>query len=386
VSRAGRERAEAVAVSKTGEFSWQHKYKSTDSDRAESYGDLKSQLPERTRRYVETEDRKSRRPITAYGDVELRRECLNNRLEARRWSTVTFAYKKWLEGYTDNDGALVFEDDDGERTTVEPTVRFNPTGSKREYSRLSDLERGLREKWGNALTTVMLSLTSSSRNARGGWRCPGDHLREHTGSWGAVRESISRALEGREYVTARVLEAHKSGYAHTHVAIFVRGSVNRADLASCVDAHLRNCPGAERSAHIPSECIDVRDVGDERKDGEQIRNLSAYLSAYMADSFDEPDERPEHVRRFNALLWATNTRRVSYSQNAYDFMEIGRREREDEVFVEDVETLHLLGYSPSGDPHGSIQEIERDHEKRESTTTATAQGLALPEIVDPPPD
>jgi hypothetical protein len=384
-----------VSAGGAGLSPWQHKYKSTDSENAEPYGGLrKHDLPEKTRRLVETEDEARRRPLTAHDDVELREECLDDDGDVRTWDIATFAYMNWLQGYTEDGGALVFEDEDGDRTTVEPNVRFSPSGAKREYARLADLERGLRHEWGDALHTVMLSLTASSRNVRGGYRCPADHLNEHLQTWDAVREAVRRAVGDRECVVARVLEPHKSGFGHTHVAVFVRGTVRREDFHGCIDTHLRNCPSAERPAHEYDDCIDVRRVADESEkearewfdedDGDDvIGNLSAYLSAYMAESFTEPDDRPNHVRRFNALLWATNTRRVSYSQNAYDFMETGRELREDEEDDDgDDGDLTLVGYAPDGDPEGAeVWDITPDHEKRD--TTATTSGLALPWIVDP---
>ena len=360
---------------------WQHKYNSTDAENAEPYGGLpEHEVPEKTRRLIDNEDDRRRRPLTAHDGVKLREEVVDEDGNVRTWDVATFAYLNWLQGYTDDAGALVFADDDGNRTTVEPNVRFSPDGAKREYARLADMERGLRHEWGDSLHTVMLSLTSSSRNARGGWRCPADHLTEHRGSWDAVRQSIRRAVGDKEHVVARVLEPHESGYVHTHVAVFVRGTARREDFHGCIDAHLRNCPTAERPAHEYDDCIDVRRVGDEQKEGDVIGNLSAYLSAYMAESFDAPDERPRHVRRFNALLWATNTRRVSYSQNAYDFMETGRGLRDDDDDGGDSD-LTLIGYSPDGDGDGEIFEITPDHEKR--TTTRTTSGLALPWLVDP---
>ena len=386
-----------MSAGRAGLSPWQHKYNSTDDFDASPYGGLpEHEIPEKTRRLVETEDEARRRPLTAHDDVELREEVIDEDGNVRTWDVATFAYMNWLEGYTEDAGALVFEDEDGERTTVEPNVRFAPSGAKREYARLADLERGLRHEWGEALHTVMLSLTASSRNVRDGWRCPADHLTDSTASWDAVREAIRRAVDGKEHVVARVLEPHKSGYGHTHVAIFVRGTVRREDFHGAIDAHLRNCPVAERPAHEYEDCIDVRRVGTEGEreaqewfgddDGaDVIGNLSAYLSAYMAESFTEPDDRPKHVRRFNALLWATNTRRVSYSQNAYSFMETGRelREEDDDApdLEDDGEELELIGFSPDGDADSELYEITPDHEKRDITRTTS--GLALPWIVDP---
>jgi len=374
-----------VSAGRAGLSPWQHKYKSTDAFEDSPYGDLpEHEVPEETRRLIDNEGERRHRPLTAHDGVKVREELLDEGGNVRTWDVATFAYMNWLQGYTEDAGALVFEDEDGERTTVEPNVRFAPSGAKREYARLADMERGLRHEWGDALHTVMLSLTASSRNARDGWRCPVDHLEEHRGSWDAVRQAIRRAVGDKDHVVARVLEPHESGYGHTHVAVFVRGSVRREDFQGCIDSHLRNCHGAGYSAHRYEECIDVRRVGAERRDGDVIGNLSAYLSAYMAESFDEPDERPKHVRRFNALLWATNTRRVSYSENAYDFMETGRELRKDDddaPDVDDGDDLELIGYSPDGDGDGEIFDITPDHEKRE--LTATTSGLALPWLVDP---
>lgn len=362
---------------------WQHKYKSTDISEAEPYGDLSpDDLPEGTRKLVEGDSRRARRPLTAHNGVELRKEVVGDE-GVSDWAGAYYSYRRWLEGYTEDAGALVFEDEDGDRTTVEPNVRFSPEGAKREYSRLADLERGLRHRWGE-FTTALISLTSSSHNARDGWRCPVDHLNEHLSSWDAVRQSLSRAIpDDNDYVFARILEPHKSGYAHTHVAVFVRGHVSRDAFERPVEAHLRNCVGAGEEAHRDAVSVNrVVSRGEDTDDVETIGNLSAYLSAYMTDSFDDIEDRPRHVRLFNAILWATERRRVSYSENAYDFMEIGRELRGDDDAGDEDKGLELVGYAPDGDPDGKVYEVDRESNKE---TTAVTSGLALPWLVDPPP-
>ncbi|MDY6775036.1 MAG: hypothetical protein SV253_03010, partial [Halobacteria archaeon] len=307
-------------------------------------------MPEGTQRLVESDGNKARRPLTARDGVELREEVVTDDGDVSDWAGCRWAYQNWLEGYTEDAGALVFEDADGDRTTVEPNVRFAPEGAKREYSRLADLERGLRHRWGE-FTTALLSLTSSSKNKRDGWRAPVDHLLEHTSSWDSVREALNRAVpDSREHVFARILEPHESGYAHTHVAVFVRGHVSRDLFRQPVEAHLRNCVGAGKEAHVDAVSVNRvtrrdRDEDYLNSDEEYINNLSAYLSSYMTDTFEEIEERPAHVQEFNALLWATETRRVSYSQNAYEYMELGRELRGDDENGEEKD-LHLLGYTP----------------------------------------
>lgn len=88
----------------------------------------------------------------------------------------------------------------------------------------------------------MLTLSGSSRNGNGGWRCPADHLRDVVNSFRpskgrGVYHALYDALHGYHWEYALVVEHQKTGYRHVHVAIFVDGEITESDFRPAIDAH-----------------------------------------------------------------------------------------------------------------------------------------------------
>jgi hypothetical protein len=247
-----------------------------------------------------------RQPITTRGGVNLRAECWGEDGELREWREVVWA---WRDAVQDNrDTWATFENEDGDQATAKMTDRFHPDVFDKRYAKLNDLVDGLQEEY-TTTTTVMLSLTASSTDEDGYPRPPVDHLLDLLGSNEAVNTALGRALDGRRYERVVLPEQHKSGYIHFHWAVIVEGRVSAEDFQPVIDAHLRNCSGAEREAHqilpdSPDEsAVSVREQGE---------SLPAYLMAYTLGDGDEyghdPLEAPEERQMMYALLWATNKR------------------------------------------------------------------------------
>ncbi|MDY6780652.1 MAG: hypothetical protein SV760_08950, partial [Halobacteria archaeon] len=113
-------------------------------------------------------------------------------------------------------------------------------------------------------------------------------------------------------------------------------------------------------------------------------SIAFYLAEYIADSFQEPLDAPDHVQRFNALLWATCHRRVGYSQGCYEFMDRGYELHTGNEKRSPESDLKLLGIR---DPDtGELHEIENEGASLDLVKPeAFAPHLTDP-IGDPPPD
>ena len=375
-----------------------HKHKSTEPANSGLSGDSRQstvldsdELPSKLDTIIEREHTPELRPLSVRGDLDLRAELVDEDTgEAYDWSTVTSLYRRWLDGYTgDNRGSLLLEDSEGNEIRKPASVRFDSHRAKKEYARLHNLHQGLEEEFEN-LHIAMISLTGSSRNDRGGLRCPADHLHDVDAPRNAVMTRLRRQLPNRRYETAWILEPHTpdsgsektAGYAHRHLVVFVEGAVPQSVFEPLIDSHLNNCVPAGKPAHQYDDCIKVQSVDREGEDA--VNSIAYYLAEYISDSFDSTEETPEHVEKFNTLLWATGKRRVGYSQGAYDYMEIGYELHTGNEFDDSPTSWELVGYV---DEDGEVHRITDESSSSSSMLTATT---VAPRLVDPrgdpPPD
>ena len=251
--------------------------------------------------------------------ITLREEAIvdqDGAIKSRSWKGVTKEWRGWLRSAEET--SAVFEGcnpETGEEDTVTVPLenRFMKGRQRELYAKLHDLERGVESAYGKRLNVAMLTFTASNKSGAGDWwRCPANHLDDLLASWPAVRRELHRLLKGRRWEYLRMLEPHKSGYAHVHLAVFVDGPIRPADFEPVMDAHVRHCLPASWEAHTPKgDAVAVR-TG--------ISNVAAYLSAYLMKYDEEPLEAPEHIQRFHALLWATGRRRWSVSAGAQEMM------------------------------------------------------------------
>lgn len=269
------------------------------------------------------------KPLARSEGTRLREECLvvgDGRSWSKSWSKCI---DEWEEWYKESDNTILeFRSNKGDIRTGKASNRFQPNQSRRWYAKLQDLERGLREDWLSDVPmfyTAMLTLTASNRNQDGSYKTPFEHLKELNRSWDSVRRELGRELEGKDWTYVAILEPHKSGYVHIHLAVFVKGAVSEEDFHSVIDKHLKYCPSAKKEAHDydhddPDERpISVRSVRERDKD-ESIGNLGAYLSSYIGDYEENPLDSSVRYKMFNTLLWATGKRRIRVSDKAQGYM------------------------------------------------------------------
>jgi len=210
-----------------------------------------------------------------------------------------------------------------------------PEYGDKYYARLKALERQITAEY-NDLQIAMLTLTGSMRNARGGWRCPADHLRDVINTWRpdrgrGVYHALRNTLQGKRWEYALVVEKHQNGYGHVHVAVFVDGSIDESDFHPVIDRHLRKCGIAHRDAHDyyhpdpEKRPISVRDVDtdldpDEYEATQGVGNVGSYIGEYIGAYGKSLFDRSIEELAFRAVTWATGTQVVRFSNGANELI------------------------------------------------------------------
>ena len=264
------------------------------------------------------------------------------KLLSRPFYAVVNEWRDWLNSPLYQAGHIEFENGLGEigRTQIENS--YMESYSARYYARLKDLERGVRRRFGtDDVTTVMLTLSASSLNAKDGHRCPADHMREIADGWDTARKQLPHILENRQYVYARVWEPHPGdgpnrGYGHQHIALFIKdpnGEIAAEQFRPFMDSYTSNADGAGTDAHSNEPC-EQHDHGNGWGDAvggcddcdspvsvnSDVENIGTYISDYLGIYGDEPVNRSIKEQMFYATCWATNTRRLDFGQDAQDII------------------------------------------------------------------
>lgn len=337
------------------------------------------------------------RPLSVEPGRRLRDEAVHevsDGVQARPWYAVVSEWRDWYDDYRRSN--IEYEGPEGQTVRTELENSYMPKYGKRYYAKLKDFERGVEREF-EGLTTVMLTLTASHRNADGGWRCPADHMRDIMDGYDAARKQLHQTLSGRNWEYARVWEPHDSGYGHLHVAVFVEDEAGRADLRAeqfepVMNSHVRNCGPAGSEAHQ----VDGDDAAVSVND--DVENLGSYISEYIGIFGDETLERPMKEQMFYAVTWATGTRRVDFSNGAQDLMSREQFRRETGLNPEERGGQSLERWKETGDPDGDdggsgwdVSAICTVHSRRPEYADPTTGGVDRTAIdgregMDPRPD
>jgi len=267
-------------------------------------------------------------------------EAYREKYEGKKMYEAVASFREWAE----DDVSAVLQSDEGDIINVGDPHRFAAEYRRRQYARLQQLSSGIKEDYGKLLHTVMLTFTASNRKPSGGFIGYIDHLDELLSSWDSVRRELHRTLEDYNWEYIGILEPHRSGYAHLHVGVFVKGMVKESDFDSVIKKHVETCELASKAAHKDS--ISVSRSTDREEDSS---NLGAYLACYMGDSLPEDaddDERwsddydavPAHVLRFWTTLWLSQRQQFRPSNGAQEYMQREEdEEKEDKENRDDME-------------------------------------------------
>lgn len=275
-------------------------------------------------------------PLATKPGLKLREECVrrkDGKIKPISWWDATEEWREWVAEYQESQAVFTAQGAGESSEKVIPLQnRFSEGRQKEVYAKFHDIARAASSEF-VALNTVMLTFTASTKSGAGPWdRCPLNHMSDLLDTWPAVRRELHRTLEGRRWEYARILEPHESGHCHVHVAVFVDGPIKERAFRPVMQAHVDNCLAAGWEAHDPENTNAVH-----REPAGSIDNLAAYLTAYLMDWGQEPQEAPEHIQRFNALLWASGRRRWSLSQGAQEWARCPEPEPEGEWELTHIE-------------------------------------------------
>jgi len=251
--------------------------------------------------------------------------------QARPVYRVVNEWRDWYDGY--RNAHIEYEDPNGETVRSPLENSFQPEYGKRYYAKLKAFEREVERQF-QGLKTVMLTFSATNENAKGGRRCPADHMRDIADGWNAARKALHRVLGGFRSENARVWEPHQSGYGHLHVAIFVEDPDDDLDAESfrpVMQSYVRNTGPAGSAAH-GLNCMGMGDAVSVNRD---VNNLGSYISEYIGIFGEEPTERPVSEQMFYATCWATGTRRVDFSNGAHELMAMDEFRQETGLTPED---------------------------------------------------
>jgi len=286
-----------------------------------------------------------KRPLTDRDGITLRKEVLDldhlNIDENRpiSWNGATDRWRNYIRDKEDVQS--VFENGAGDRVQGSKPHRFCPEYADKQYAKLNDLERGLSEAYGKRLHTTILTFTASSTDDSDNPLPPVDHLDGLFESWDAIRRALDRALGGTRYERLAILEPHKSGYIHVHMAVFVDGKVTSTQFEPVIESHVNNCDLAGWTAHDleKDSTISVRHAGADRNDSDdQLDELAIYLAEYLGTYGDDPLGLPEHIQSANAVLWATGRQRWRPSNGAQQHMSTDPRDPDSDWQLVGIET------------------------------------------------
>lgn len=308
------------------------------------------------------------RPLTERDGVTLREEVRSFALDDRDtliWNGAIAAWRSYIQDKRGVDRIYQNTETGEEAVSGSSPHRFAKDYADKQYAKLKDLERGVKERYGRRLHTAMLTLTGSSR-PNDDQLPPVDHLDQLLESWSAVSRELRRVLDDYRSARLGILEPHpgegpNNGYFHIHIAVFTDGKIAAEEFESVLDKHVKHCDIAEPDQHTTDE-IQVKHVGKERdwqrnhalaeglrSDSDSIDNLAGYLAEYLGTSWDDPLNAPEYVQASNAVLWATERQRWRPCQTAQQIMAADQPEPSDDWELTAVE---IDGERRPVDPEG----------------------------------
>lgn len=304
-------------------------------------------------------------------------------VRSRPWYRVVSEWRDWYDGYR---RSHIEYQKDGEIARTKLENSYQPEYGKRYYAKLKDLERGIEREF-ESLTTVMLTFTASTENAKGGCRCPADHMRDIADGWDTARKQLYKTLSGRKWEYAKVWEPHESGYGHMHVGVFVEGEVSASDFRPVMESYVDNCAPAGSGAHQITGTDAAVSVQND------VENLGSYISEYIGIFGEEALDRPMKEQAFYAVAWATGTRRLDFSNGAQDIIAGEKFRRETGLRPEDRGEggASEPGESGESESEWDVTRITTVTYGRRSHADPTAGGASKTAIdgregVDPPPE
>ena len=266
-------------------------------------------------------------PLSKIGDDGLDPD---DEIQARPTYRVVREWRRWMLSYRNSH--IEYQSDEGETVRAPLENSYQTDYARRYYARMKDLERAVEREY-ESLTTVMLTFTASHRNAEGRWRCPADHMSDVRDGWDTARKHLYDVLGGYRWEYARIMEPHRDGYGHLHVAVFVEtDGLDAEAFRPVMESHVGRVESAGSEAHG----LDQQGLGDTVSVSAELDSLAGYLSEYLGAFTDGTAlDRPLNEQAFLAVTWATNSRRLDFSNGAQALIADERFRRETGLRPED---------------------------------------------------
>jgi hypothetical protein len=151
--------------------------------------------------------------------------------------------------------------------------------------------------------------------------------------WDTARKHLYDVLGGYRWEYARIMEPHRDGYGHLHVAVFVEtDGLDAEAFRPVMESHVGRVESAGSEAHG----LDQQGLGDTVSVSAELDSLAGYLSEYLGAFTDGTAlDRPLNEQAFLAVTWATNSRRLDFSNGAQALIADERFRRETGLRPED---------------------------------------------------
>lgn len=115
-----------------------------------------------------------------------------------------------------------------------------------------------------------------------------------------------------------------------HVALFIESDeteIDRGAFKPVMNSYVDNVQAAGSVAHeVNGNAVSV---------SHSVENLGSYISEYIGSYGEEATDREMHEQQFYAVTWATNTRRVEFSNGAQELIRDDEFRRETGLRPED---------------------------------------------------
>ena len=216
------------------------------------------------------------------------------------------------------------------------THRWSPKYRREMYAKMKTVERVIGDVWGEGCPSTMITLTMPQKTSEGNPKPPLDVLEELQEAKSKLMKLMRKRLADLpvryEYIS--VLEPHKSGYPHVHIAIFGVSlpSIGEELTEMWTEKYIEGAAKQAQSVDVSSR-------------QRNLSNPAAYLMKYLGKTMsksrgtDAVDAQPDisGYHRFSALLWISGARTVTMSRelrsDVSDRMESNKEIEEEEVEV-----------------------------------------------------
>jgi hypothetical protein len=188
-------------------------------------------------------------------------------------------------------------------------------------------------------------------------------MRDVIDGWNTARKQLYHALSDFEWEYARILEPHQDGYGHLHVGIAVDTDHLTAERFRPV---MESYVSAVKSAGSEAHGLNQTGLGSAVSVNDDIEHVGNYLAEYIGIYGDSDSvlDRPIHEQMFYSVCWATNTRRVNFSNGAQQLIADEQFRRETGLRPED------RGDCEAAETDAETTEGEADGEAEDSGWTA----------------